>query len=173
MKPTRSLYTTTDKLSRHAEEYVWVSLGNAMKAKQRGMHTLCLALMRLCVVFFFCSGVALLSSHFPHNLHSLHTTTDKPQAAIEASIHSALPHGRWQLRCGGHHRCSGAVLGGNTTKRRILSLKTWNTRFVDHWHPSNLKDGHTYPRGLQWHDGSTALPRHAVCRYLKVVVGSS
>ena len=23
-----------------------------------------------------------------------------------ARIHSALPHGRWQLRCGGHHRCS-------------------------------------------------------------------
>jgi hypothetical protein len=38
--------------------------------------------------------------------------------AIEACIHSALPRGRWQLRirclrCGGHHRCSGAVLGGN------------------------------------------------------------
>ncbi len=67
--------------------------------------------------------------------------------AIEACIHSALPHGRWQLRCGGHHRCLGAVLGGNTTVRKILPLKTWKhglsggpQRLFKVDHP---KDGHT------------------------------
>ncbi len=51
---------------------------------------------------------------------SLLTVPYRQAQAIEASIHSALPHGRWQLRCGGHHRCSGAaLLGGNTTVRKI------------------------------------------------------
>jgi hypothetical protein len=51
VKPTHSLHATIDnlKLSRHHdhdayEDYVWVSLGNAMKAKQsKAKHTLCLA----------------------------------------------------------------------------------------------------------------------------------
>ena len=35
--------------------------------------------------------------------HSLHWQKyNNRQASIEACIHSALPHGRWQLRCGGH-----------------------------------------------------------------------
>jgi hypothetical protein len=52
---------------------------------------------------------------FPSETHPLAWSSYNNRQPIEACIHSALPHGRWQLRCGGHHRCSGAVLGGNTT----------------------------------------------------------
>ena len=50
------------------------------------------------------TGCHVLSPRFqvnpPHT--SLHTSYRGMHAL------SALPHGRWQLRCGGHHRCSGA-----------------------------------------------------------------
>jgi hypothetical protein len=50
---------------------------------------------------------ALRSSHFQvRSTRSFHTTADR---AIDACIDSALPHWRWQQRCGGHHECSGPL----------------------------------------------------------------
>jgi hypothetical protein len=59
-------------------------------------------------------------------LLSLHFQVTPTHTILENHcIHCALSHGRRRLRCGVRHRCSGAVLSGNTTTQALTYRHWW------------------------------------------------